>query len=212
MPSLLPVAFIKRRFPRLPRRQSALGDRGGPVELRPITLASIEAAYDLWCAYISESSEAIQLDRWGPGMPVLMPREDAAAAEAVDLYELTPAEPSQLVRRALEMIALQKGCGGFLAFRSEAAVGFVTYSVSIDPYAAADDSPGDSGTIDALYVDPGHRDQGVGRLLVSAGLDELRRLGIHTFAAETPLEFRDARRFWRAVGWQEFKVVSYLFE
>ena len=203
----IPASYARHRISRL-LTSSAGRDATPPADLRPITTELTDTAYDLWCAFVGESSEAIQLDRWGPGLPVLMPSAGMSSGQASpDDYELTPVEPSQAVRQALDAVATREGCGGFIAFRDDAAIGFLVYSVAAHP-----PFPGQAGVIEALYVCPPYRGAGAGRALVTAALGELRRLGIHTFSVETPLDNAAARCFWRRVGWQEFTAVSYLYE
>jgi len=81
----------------------------------------------------------------------------------------------------------------FVAERDEEILGFVSVGSSRDP--ATD------GELFAIYVHPQHWGTGVGRALIEAGEDELRRLG-HRDAILWVLDDNPrARRFYERAGW-----------
>lgn len=194
------------------------------------TAEHADEVYRLWSASIGESSAPpMQLDRWGPGLPVLVDsagepvdpgnaEEVRRVAMAVGLeldeesmasaLELTPAEPGSAIRAAVDIIAQQPPDGGAtLAVLGGAAVGFVAWSVRDHPYLF-----GRSGAIDMLFVEPEYRRRGIGRGLAYQARDELRIRGVHSIAVETPDDDRPARRFWRQIGWPEYAVLGYYYE
>jgi GNAT superfamily N-acetyltransferase len=81
----------------------------------------------------------------------------------------------------------------FVAERDGEIVGFVGVGASRDP--------GTDGELFAIYVHPEHWGSGVGRALIEAGEDELRRLG-HKEAVLWVLDDNPrARRFYEIAGW-----------
>jgi GNAT superfamily N-acetyltransferase len=81
----------------------------------------------------------------------------------------------------------------FVAEKDGEIVGFVAVGASGDP--------GTDGELFAIYVHPEHWGAGVGRALIEAGEDELRRLG-HEQAVLWVLDDNPkARRFYEIAGW-----------
>jgi GNAT superfamily N-acetyltransferase len=81
----------------------------------------------------------------------------------------------------------------FVAERGGEILGFVSVGSSRDP--------GTDGELFAIYVHPEHWGTGVGRALIQAGEDELRRLG-HNDAVLWVLDDNPrARRFYEIAGW-----------
>jgi GNAT superfamily N-acetyltransferase len=81
----------------------------------------------------------------------------------------------------------------FVAEQEGEIVGFVAVGASRDP--------GTDGELFAIYVHPEHWGTGVGRALIEAGEDELRRLG-HEEAVLWVLDDNPkARRFYEIAGW-----------
>jgi GNAT superfamily N-acetyltransferase len=81
----------------------------------------------------------------------------------------------------------------FVAEREGEIAGFVSVGASRDP--------GTDGELFAIYVHPTHWGTGVGRALIEAGEEELRRLG-HLEAILWVLDDNPrARRFYELAGW-----------
>jgi ribosomal protein S18 acetylase RimI-like enzyme len=77
-------------------------------------------------------------------------------------------------------------------------VGFVSVSASRDP----DADPGLDGEIQAIYLLPECQGQGLGRLLMEAGLRRLDEAGYRQVTLWVLESNRRARRFYEAGGWQ----------
>ena len=93
--------------------------------------------------------------------------------------------------------------GRFLALlaedESDTAVGILTLSQSFALYAG-----GEYGTIDELYVRPGHRGSGVGGLLVAAAVAVAREKGWYRLDVTGPADPKDERavRFYERLGFE----------
>ena len=76
-------------------------------------------------------------------------------------------------------------------------VGFVSVSTSRDP----DANPDVEGEIQAIYLLPEYWGQGLGRLLMEAGLRRLEDAGYHEVTLWVLESNQHARRFYEAGGW-----------
>jgi ribosomal protein S18 acetylase RimI-like enzyme len=87
------------------------------------------------------------------------------------------------------------GEGVLVAVDAEGIVGFLHYCRSRDQ-----DAPRTTGEITSIYLLPGWWDRGVGRRLLSAGLDGLRDAGFDTATLWVLESNLRARRFYVAAG------------
>jgi ribosomal protein S18 acetylase RimI-like enzyme len=67
--------------------------------------------------------------------------------------------------------------------------------------------PHESGLIDELIVSKSSRGSGIGRQLILAVIEECRRLGCSEVEVSTEKSNRNARRFYRACGFEEEAVL-----
>lgn len=78
--------------------------------------------------------------------------------------------------------------------------GEVVGFVRVAPCRDDDHDPGHTGEVWALYVRPAHWSSGVGRALMDAGLDALRRFGFTTVTLWVLEDNVRARRFYEVAG------------
>lgn len=213
----------------------------GAVTVRPAaTESDAKVVYRLWSESSGEHNEPVQLDRWGPGLPVLVDAAgqpvdpaDTAAVSAVSssLRERLDGTPGAAGDAAaaggsaedFELTPSEPGS----AVRQAAAVlvtrppdggaliaraGDEDFGVVIWSVVTHPFLSGSGGSIELVYVRPPFRRAGVGTRLVHAARDELRARGVHSFQIEVPMERTVARRFWRAIGWREYSVVGYQYD
>ncbi len=124
----------------------------------------------------AEGVARVHVETWQAAYAHALPSEQLEALsleEAVERHRRWPPE----------LVAEQDG----------EIVGFVSVGASRDP--------GTDGELFAIYVHPEHWGTGVGRALLDAGEEELRRLG-HNEAILWVLEDNPrARRFYEIAGW-----------
>jgi GNAT superfamily N-acetyltransferase len=105
--------------------------------------------------------------------------------------------------KLLEEIAPNLASGRFLALlakgESGAAIGVLTLSESFALYAG-----GEYGVIDEIYVQPGHRGQGVGKALVEAAASVARERRWFRLDVTGPENGQDGRvtRFYERLGFE----------
>jgi GNAT superfamily N-acetyltransferase len=111
----------------------------------------------------------------------------AAYAHALPQEQLQALSVAEAVERS------QRRPPTFVAERDGEILGFVSVGSSRDP--------GTDGELFAIYVHPHHSGTGVGRALIEAGEDELRRLGHHDAILWVLDDNPKARRFYELAGW-----------
>lgn len=84
----------------------------------------------------------------------------------------------------------------------EGIVGFVTFGLEEDTYRR-DVS---RGVVENLYVEPGHRDRGVGSALLERAERTLADHGADVVTLEAMAENDDARRFYERAGYHVHRV------
>ena len=67
-------------------------------------------------------------------------------------------------------------------------------------------SEGSIAVISELYVKPGFRGRGVGKLLIDAFSDEARRMNASRIAAEVPSQNIVAEKFYEKLGFRKFMI------
>jgi GNAT superfamily N-acetyltransferase len=124
----------------------------------------------------AEGVARVQVETWRAAYAHALPSDQLKALsidEAVERHRRRPAE--------------------FVAEQDGEIVGFVGVGASRDPET--------DGELFAIYVHPEHWGSGVGRALIQAGEEELRRLG-HRDAILWVLDDNPrARRFYEIAGW-----------
>lgn len=81
-------------------------------------------------------------------------------------------------------------------------VGFASFSLESGLF----DLDVTRGLLSNLYVSPGRRDRGIGTALLEAVEDRLRAEGADVLSLEAMADNADARRFYRANGYEETRV------
>ncbi|MEV0397348.1 GNAT family N-acetyltransferase [Polymorphospora rubra] len=113
------------------------------------------------------------------------------------LDQLDPFRRRQAWRRRIEDAPAPAGT--LLAEREpDGVLGFISVSPSRDP----DLDPGLVGEIQSVYLLPEYWGQGVGQLLMAAGLRRLEEVGYHEVTLWVLETNWRARRFYEAGGWR----------
>ncbi|MFV0922809.1 aminoglycoside 6'-N-acetyltransferase [Sphingomonas parapaucimobilis] len=99
------------------------------------------------------------------------------------------------------------GDGNFVALVDDRVIGFAEAAVRHDYVNGCDTSP--VLFLEGLFVDPGHRRQGVAGALVAAVADWGRAQGCLEFASDAELENVDSHAMHRALGFVETERVVY---
>jgi aminoglycoside 6'-N-acetyltransferase I len=99
------------------------------------------------------------------------------------------------------------GDGNFVALVDDRVIGFAEAAVRHDYVNGCDTSP--VLFLEGLFVDPGHRRQGVAGALVAAVADWGRAQGCSEFASDAELENGDSHAMHRALGFVETERVVY---
>ena len=81
-------------------------------------------------------------------------------------------------------------------------VGFVTFNVESGGYK----QDATRGVVSNIYVEPPHRDAGVGTELLEAAEADLRERGVDAFALEVLADNDAARRFYRRHGYLPHRI------
>lgn len=102
---------------------------------------------------------------------------------------------------------LPEGDGNFVALLDGRVIGFAEAAVRRDYVNGCDGSP--VLFLEGLYVDPGHRRQGVAGALVAAVADWGRAQGCAEFASDAELANTDSHAMHRALGFVETERVVY---
>jgi len=102
---------------------------------------------------------------------------------------------------------LPEGDGNFVALLDGRVIGFAEAAVRRDYVNGCDGSP--VLFLEGLYVDPGHRRQGVAGALVAAVADWGRAQGCAEFASDAELANIDSHAMHRALGFVETERVVY---
>ncbi|MDR6144844.1 aminoglycoside 6'-N-acetyltransferase I [Sphingomonas sp. SORGH_AS870] len=97
--------------------------------------------------------------------------------------------------------------GNFVALLDGRVIGFAEAAVRRDYVNGCDGSP--VLFLEGLYVDPGHRRQGVAGALVAAVADWGRAQGCAEFASDAELANIDSHAMHRALGFVETERVVY---
>ena len=128
---------------------------------------------------------------------------------------VTPAAPEHrerwlALRAALwgnEADELPSGDGNFVALVDDRVIGFAEAAVRHDYVNGCDTSP--VLFLEGLFVDPGHRRQGVAGVLVAAVADWGRAQGCSEFASDAEIDNLDSHAMHRALGFVETERVVY---
>ena len=118
-------------------------------------------------------------------------------APVAGLDVLSTAESAEIVREIYRDLLSGPESFAFLAEEDLRAVGFLIGFYEPPHFMWA---TGRVGHIDSFYVLPEMRGRGVGRLLMDAAYDEMRRAGATTVALETVAGNEVARRFYEREG------------
>lgn len=102
---------------------------------------------------------------------------------------------------------LPKGDGNFVALEDGRVIGFAEAAVRHDYVNGCDTSP--VLFLEGLFVDPGHRRQGVAAALVAAVADWGRAQGCSEFASDAEVDNGDSHAMHRALGFEETERVVY---
>ncbi|GAB3664136.1 N-acetyltransferase family protein [Halopiger thermotolerans] len=109
--------------------------------------------------------------------------------------------------RMRETLAAHQAADALLVARAEGAgngdpVGFVSFSLE----HGALELDATRGTISNIYVEPAHRDRGIGAALLEAAADALADRGAEVVILEVMADNEAARRFYRDRGFDAFRV------
>jgi ribosomal protein S18 acetylase RimI-like enzyme len=99
------------------------------------------------------------------------------------------------------------GLRGLVAVDRERIIGFVCASID----AGSGLLPGLLGEIDALYVTPAARDQGVSGRLAQNMIEQLCEQGAGTIRSLMCIENPEAQAFWQAQGFERYMVCMSLY-
>ncbi|WP_440978629.1 aminoglycoside 6'-N-acetyltransferase [Sphingomonas pseudosanguinis] len=102
---------------------------------------------------------------------------------------------------------LPEGDGNFVALADDRVIGFAEAAVRRDYVNGCDGSP--VLFLEGVFVDPGHRRQGVAGALVAAVANWGRAQGCSEFASDAELDNTDSHAMHRALGFEETERVVY---
>lgn len=102
---------------------------------------------------------------------------------------------------------LPEGDGNFVALADDRVIGFAEAAVRRDYVNGCDGSP--VLFLEGVFVDPGHRRQGVAGALVAAVANWGRAQGCSEFASDAELDNTDSHAMHRALGFVETERVVY---
>lgn len=118
-----------------------------------------------------------------------------------------PARGRRNITRMLDMAAWHERQVCLVAVDDERIVGFVCASID----AGSGLLPGLVGEVDALYVMPTARDQGVSGRLTQSIVSRLRERGAGTIRSLVCIENPNAQAFWQAQGFERDMVCMSLY-
>lgn len=105
--------------------------------------------------------------------------------------------------RMRETLAAHQATDGLLVARADGTlVGFVSFSLEHGTL----ELDATRGTISNIYVEPTHRDRGIGAALLEAAEDALADRGAEVVILEVMADNEAARRFYREQGFDAFRV------
>ena len=81
-------------------------------------------------------------------------------------------------------------------------VGFVMFTMEKGSY----EQDITRGIVENIYVEPAHRDSGLGERLLTAAEAKLKQRGAETIALEVMADNEDARRFYQRLGYKPHRV------
>lgn len=113
-----------------------------------------------------------------------------------------PPQGRRNIARMLDMAAWHERQLCLVAVDDERIIGFVCASID----AGSGLLPGLVGEIDALYVTPAARDQGVSGRLAQNMVEQLCERGAGTIRSLVCIENPDAQAFWQAQGFERDMV------
>lgn len=154
-----------------------------PVTVEPATRDDVETLVDAWVALAS--------DQHAHGSHLLAEENRATVREHVTHH----------VVGDRILVAREKPAGGG-GTDVDDVVGFVQFSTEVGTYRM----DVDRGVVETLYVEPEHRDQGVGSRLLERAERALAADGITTVSLEVMAENEAARRFYEDNGYHLHRV------
>ena len=139
--------------------------------------------------------------------------ENYTPADFESLYDMNqklyPTMEKNLLVRMLEEMTRLENYRIFMAKDRGNNVGFSVISIRTDYVEGADRSP--TGYLEAIYVEPEYRKEGVGKRLVELGEEWCKENGCSQIGSDTWISHEKARAFHRKLGfWEEDELVHFL--
>ncbi len=139
--------------------------------------------------------------------------ENYTPADFESLYDMNqklyPTMEKNLLVRMLEEMTRLENYRIFMAKDSGNNMGFSVISIRTDYVEGADRSP--TGYLEAIYVEPEYRKDGVGKRLVELGEEWCKENGCSQIGSDTWISHEKARAFHRKLGfWEEDELVHFL--
>ena len=139
--------------------------------------------------------------------------ENYTPADFESLYDMNqklyPTMEKNLLVRMLEEMTRLENYRIFMAKDSGNNMGFSVISIRTDYVEGADRSP--TGYLEAIYVEPEYRKEGVGKRLVELGEEWCKENGCSQIGSDTWISHEKARAFHRKLGfWEEDELVHFL--
>lgn len=118
-------------------------------------------------------------------------------------HRLWPDGPQEELRAEAEQLLADPSQAAFFACAAGEALGLVELSRR-ERAPGSEDQP--VGYVEGWYVEPGARQQGVGRFLIQAARDWTRAQGLRLLASDTTPRYRGSRAAHLALGFREVRV------
>ncbi len=139
--------------------------------------------------------------------------ENYTPADFESLYDMNqklyPTMEKNLLVRMLEEMTRLENYRIFMAKDSGNNMGFSVISIRTDYVEGADRSP--TGYLEAIYVEPEYRKEGIGKRLVELGEEWCKENGCSQIGSDTWISHEKARAFHRKLGfWEEDELVHFL--
>ena len=139
--------------------------------------------------------------------------ENYTPADFESLYDMNqklyPTMEKNLLVRMLEEMTRLENYRIFIAKDSGNNMGFSVISIRTDYVEGADRSP--TGYLEAIYVEPEYRKEGVGKRLVELGEEWCKENGCSQIGSDTWISHEKARAFHQKLGfWEEDELVHFL--
>ena len=123
--------------------------------------------------------------------------------------KLYPSMEKTLLVRMLKDMTRSENYRILMATDGSGSIGFSVISIRTDYVEGADRSP--TGYLEAIYVEPEYRKEGIGKKLVELGEQWCKENGCSQIGSDTWISHEKARAFHRKLGfWEEDELVHFL--